>query len=172
MGGRFTSLLLKETIQFFRDRALLTMIVFLYTIDTVLCTLALSYDVKHVPLAVVDSDRTSESRDLSDRLFATDAFRSAGYPSSETEAGAWLRSGRALPAVIIPVGFARDMSGRPPARVQVLLDGSDSNTALIARGYVLRIIESSSISTRSGRMDPRHGPRWRFRSRVSGSIRT
>jgi ABC-2 type transport system permease protein len=141
MDGRFASLLLKETIQFFRDRFLLGLILFLYTIDTIMCTLALSYDVKHVPLAIVDSDQTVESRDLSSRFFATDSFRPAGHPTSEAEAGAWLQSGRTMAAIVIPKGFAGDLRARPPAKVQILLDGTDSNTALITRGYVLRIIE-------------------------------
>ena len=141
MSGRFGSLVLKETIQFFRDHFLLGLILFLYTIDTIMCTLALSYDVKHVPLAIVDSDNTIESRDLSARFFATDAFRTAGHPADEAEASAWLQSGRTMAAIVIPKGFARDFRSHPPGRVQILLDGTDSNTALIARGYVLRIIQ-------------------------------
>ncbi len=141
MGSRFRSLLLKEMIQFFRDRVLLGVILFLYTGDTIMCTLALSYDVRHVSLAIVDFDQSDASRDLSARFLATDAFRSAGHPSGEAEAAAWLRSGRAMAAVTIPKGFGADVRARPPAHVQVLLDGSDSNTALIARGYALRIID-------------------------------
>jgi ABC-2 type transport system permease protein len=141
MSGRFGSLLLKEMIQFFRDRVLLVMILFLYTIDTIMCTLALSYDVKHVPLAIVDSDNTIESRDLSGRFFATDAFRPAGQPSNETDASAWLQAGRIMAAVIIPKGFAANLRSNPPTKIQVLLDGTDSNTALISRGYVLRIVQ-------------------------------
>jgi ABC-2 type transport system permease protein len=106
-----------------------------------MCTVALSYDVKHVPLALIDEDHSNESHDLSVRFFSTDAFRSVGIPASEAQAGVWLQSGRALAAVIIPKGFAHDLRAHPPAKVQVLLDGSNSNTALVTRGYVLRILE-------------------------------
>lgn len=142
MGARFRSLLLKEMIQFFRDRVLLGVILFLYTGDTIMCTLALSYDVRHVSLAIVDSDRSDASRDLSARFLATDAFRNAGYASGEPEAAAWLQSGRAMAVVMIPRGFADELSAHSPVHVQVLLDGSDSNTALIARGYALRIVDT------------------------------
>jgi len=141
VGSRFTSLLLKETIQFSRDRLVLFLILFLYVVDTVMCTLALSYDVKNVSLAIVDLDTTLESRDLTARFFSTNAFRSAGHPSGETEARSWLTSGQAIAVVTIPKNFARDLRRGTQTKVQILLDGSNSNTALIARGYVLRIIE-------------------------------
>ncbi|RUW76604.1 ABC transporter permease [Mesorhizobium sp. M4B.F.Ca.ET.049.02.1.2] len=141
MLSRFGSLLLKESIQFFRDRVVLALIMFLYVIDSAMCTLALSYDVKNVSLAVVDEDGTYESRDLDKRFFATPEFIPAGHPASEREAAEWLQSGKAIAAVIIPRGFAHDLVVAPPARLQVLIDGTNSNTALIARGYVLRIVQ-------------------------------
>ena len=141
MFSRFGSLLLKESIQFFRDRVVLVLILFLYVVEAVMCTYALSYDVKNVSLAVVDEDRTPESRDLNQRFFATKEFVAAGHTESEREAATWLQSGKAIAVVIIPEGFASDLLATPPAKLQVLLDGSNSNTALIARGYVLRILQ-------------------------------
>jgi ABC-2 type transport system permease protein len=141
MLSRFGSLLLKESIQFFRDRVVLAMILFLYTIDAALCTFALSYDVKNVTLAVFDEDKTPESHDLDQRFFATPEFVPAGHPSSEQEAAGWLQSGKAIVAVVIPRGFAHDLATAPPAKLQVLIDGTNSNTALIARGYILGILQ-------------------------------
>jgi ABC-2 type transport system permease protein len=141
MLSRLGSLLLKETIQFSRDRVVLILILFLYLVDSIMCTYALSYDVKNVSLAVVDEDRTPVSRDLAERFFATKEFVRAGEPANEKTAAAWLQSGKVIAAVVIPRGFASNLFARPPARLQVLLDGSNSNTALIARGYVLRIIQ-------------------------------
>lgn len=140
MLGRFGSLLLKESIQFFRDRVVLVLILFIYTVEVALCTYALSYDVKNVTLAVVDEDGTPASRDLDKRFFATPEFIPAGHPGSEREAADWLQSGKAIAVVVIPRGFAHDLAADPPARLQVLIDGTNSNTALIARGYVLRIL--------------------------------
>ena len=141
MFSRFGSLLLKESIQFFRDRVVLVLILFLYVVEAVMCTYALSYDVKNVPLAVVDEDRTPESRDLNQRFFATKEFLPAGHPDTEREAAGWLQSGKAIAVVVIPQGFTRDLAAASPAKLQILLDGTNSNTALIARGYILRILE-------------------------------
>lgn len=141
MGGRFASLLLKESIQFFRDRVTLILILWLYTIEVIMCANAMSFDVKRIPLAILDFDRTPASRALQDRFAETDAFKSVGQPASETEAGLWLQSGRAGVAIVIEKGFAQDLERGAVPTVQLLLDGSNSNTAAIARGYALQVID-------------------------------
>ena len=141
MGSRFASLLLKEFIQFFRDRVVLILILFLYLVDSVMCTVALSYDVKDVSMAIVDSDQTALSRDLTHRFLAAKEFHSAGSARSEGEATAWLRAGRVIVVLIIPKGFADAVAAHPPGKLQVLLDGTNSNTALIARGYVAGVVQ-------------------------------
>ena len=136
---RFLALLIKESIQFSRDGAMLFLILYLYTGEVVMCTVALTFDVKHVALAVVDQDRTVRSRALIERFTVVPEFRAVGEPASEGEAGEWLRSGRAVVALIVPRGFAEHLGRGESAPVQVLLDGTNSNTAAIARGYALEI---------------------------------
>lgn len=139
MRRRFLSLLVKETIQFCRDPAMLFLIVYLYTGEVVMCTVALTFDVKHVTLAVVDEDQSVRSRELIERFTVVREFRAVGRPATEVQAGEWLQSGKAVVALIIPRGFAERLGRREPAPVQVLLDGTNSNTAAIARGYALQI---------------------------------
>lgn len=139
MSRRFLSLLVKESIQFCRDRAMLFLILYLYTAEVVLCTVALTFDVKHVALAIVDQDQSARSRELIERFTVVEEFRSVGRPVSERQAGEWLQSGKAVVALIIPRGFAEQLGRGEPAPVQVLLDGTNSNTAAIARGYALQI---------------------------------
>ena len=136
---RFLSLLVKETIQFSRDRAMLCLILFLYTAEVVMCTVALTFDVKHVTLAIVDQDRSVRSRELIERFTVVEEFRTVGRPVSEAQAGQWLQSGKAVIALVIPRGFAEHLGRREAAPIQVLLDGTNSNTAAIARGYALQI---------------------------------
>lgn len=153
MGLRFGSLLVKETIQFCRDRAMLALILFLYTAEVVMCTVALTFDVKHVALAVVDQDGSSRSRELVERFTVVEEFRAVGRPASEADAGRWLQSGRAAMALVIPRGFAMRLARNEAAPVQVLLDGTNSNTAAIARGYALKILAEfeSAQAARLGR---------------------
>ena len=149
---RFVSLLVKESIQFSRDRAMLFLVLWLYTADVVLCAVALTFNVQHVTLAVVDEDRTALSRDLIDRFTVVPEFRAVGAPASGAEAGRWLQSGRTVAALVIPRGFAERIERGGPAPVQVLLDGTNSNTAAIARGYALEILDQAGRAW-AGRLD-------------------
>ena len=106
-----------------------------------MCTMALSFDVKQVPLAIVDLDQTQASRTLKERFLVVEEFRLVRYPADEAEAGAWLRTGRAIVALVIPEVFARDLERDRTPAVQVLLDASNSNTAAIARGYVSQVVD-------------------------------
>lgn len=138
---RFLSLLMKESIQFSRDRAMLFLVLFQYTVEVVVCTLALTFDVKHITLAIVDQDRSAISRELIERFTVVPEFHPAGRPATTAEAGRWLESGRAVMALVIPRGFAESIRDAGPAPIQILLDGTNSNTAAIARGYALGIFD-------------------------------
>lgn len=140
MGARLTGLIVKELMQFLRDRVMLILILWLYTVEVVICALALSFEVKDMPLAVVDLDRSPASRALAQSFLVTDAFTLAGYPVNGSAATDWLQQGRARVALVIPVDFQRDLTrGRHPG-VQVLLDGTNSNMAAQARGYAIDIV--------------------------------
>jgi len=116
------------------------MILYLYTGEVVMCTVALTFDLMHVSLAVVDQDQSVRSRELIERITVVPEFRTVGRPATEAQAGEWLQSGRAVVALVIPHGFAERLGRREPAPLQVLIDGTNSNTAAIARGYALEII--------------------------------
>ncbi|MBW7950060.1 MAG: ABC transporter permease [Pseudorhodoplanes sp.] len=140
MRVRLAGLLLKELIQFLRDRVMLILILWLYTGEVVVCALALSFEIVHMPLAIVDLDRTAASRSLVQSFLATDVFASVGRPSTTNEASEWLQSGRARVALVIPVDFQRRLARGETTSVQILLDGTDSNVAAQARGYALQIV--------------------------------
>ena len=138
---RLLGLLYKETIQFSRDRVILILVLWLYTVEVVLCAYALTFDVKNLPLGVLDLDRSAASRQLVDGFSATDAFRLVGRPATARAAAGWLETGRAMLVVVVPEGFERGLHRGDPPRLQLLLDGSNSATAAIARSYALRAIE-------------------------------
>lgn len=157
---RVSSLLLKELIQFSRDRVLLFLILWLYTVEVVLCAYALTFDVKHLPLLAVDLDRSPASRRLLESFTATEAFDLVGHAESMELSPSWLQTGRATLAIVIPPGFQRGLvRGAAPA-VQILLDGSNSNTASIARGYALQILDrfQSGVSPHTAQAPPRVQP--------------
>jgi len=92
---RLPSLLLKEIIQFSRDRVILILILWLYTVEVVICTYALTFDVKNLPYVAVDLDRSVASRQLLERFNVTESFDLVAQAHSEKAAGDWLQSGKA-----------------------------------------------------------------------------
>ena len=138
---RFAAAVRKEFLQFLRDRTLVALVVFVYTADLVVCTFALSFDVRHLTLAFVDQDRTPASARLLERFGATDYFGRMVEVGRLAELDRWLDEGRADVALVIPGDFGRRVGGGNPAELQVLLSGANSNTANAARGYVNTIVE-------------------------------
>jgi ABC-2 type transport system permease protein len=141
MGVRLRGLLVKELIQFFRDRVMLVLILWLYTVEVVICAYALSFDAKNLPLAIADLDRSPASRELTDRFLESSAFSLARYAANAKEAAALLQAGEARMALVIPETFQKTLERDGSPAVQVILDGTNSNTAALARSYALQIID-------------------------------
>jgi len=126
MWGRIVTLVVKDFQQFMRDRVLITFILLGPTLQLVLMGQATGADVGHLPLAVVDNDRTGDSRALIvalDNLGELDVTHAVDHVK---EAGALLDRGEITVAVVIPSGFAAALSSpRERPSVQVLVDGSN-----------------------------------------------
>jgi ABC-2 type transport system permease protein len=141
---RLSAVSRKETIHIVRDPWSLGMAIAIPMLLLVLFGWALSLDVDRVPMAVWDLSGTPASRDLAARFAASRYFdvrrRAEGYGEIEDA----LDRGDALLGLVIP----RDFSGRPgagrAASVQVIADGSDSNTATIALGYARAVVRAAS----------------------------
>lgn len=130
----------KELLQILRDRRLVRVILIAPLLQLLLFGYAVSTDVRNVPTFVVDHDRTMASRDLVQALTASGYFRLAGASARPADLVAALDRGDAMAGLVIPAGFAADLAaGR--ARAQLLLDGSDSNTATVAQSYAERIVQ-------------------------------
>ncbi|HSD42578.1 MAG TPA: ABC transporter permease [Burkholderiales bacterium] len=133
---RLAAAIRKEFLQFWRDRMLVALVVFIYTADVVICTVALTFDVKNLTVAVFDQDRTQLSARLVERFSATDYFGRLVPVERFGEIDLLLDRGEVDLALVIPPDFARHAASGAPAEVQVLLAGLNSNTANAARGYV------------------------------------
>jgi ABC-2 type transport system permease protein len=103
---------------------------------------AFSIDIKDVTVAVLDQDMSPMSREYIGHLGSTDALRFAEWPSNMDEAEAILMRGDAKAVVVIPPGFEADFKRGIGAKLQVLVDGTDPNTA----GHAIRHITSHSQS--------------------------
>lgn len=147
---RVRALLRKEFQQLFRDPKAKRIMFGAPLIQLMLFGYAVTTDVHNVPMHVVDYDRTAQSRELQSALTAGDYFRIVAVTDRPALLEADLDGGRAAVGVVIPAGFASDLAGGRGARVQVLVDGTSSNTATVAQGYVTRIAQQFGLDYARG----------------------
>ncbi len=108
---------------------------------------AITFDIRDLKLAVADEDRTQASRALIEKFTGSRYFRLVATPSDPKDLLALLDSGEAQIGLSIPKDYGRNIERWEGDTVQVLLDGSESNTATIAAGYVEAILAGLNIST-------------------------
>jgi len=130
MLGRIWTLVVKELIQLRRNTLLWFMALFGALLETALVAYSGSVPIEHLPLAVLDQDRSWASRALVVALENTETFDANYYLTDLDEVRGLIDRGKATAAVIIPYGFAEQL-GDPliPPQVQVIVDGSDSTAA-------------------------------------------
>ncbi|OGQ00049.1 MAG: hypothetical protein A2Z51_05655, partial [Deltaproteobacteria bacterium RBG_19FT_COMBO_52_11] len=101
---------------------------------------ALTLDVDRIPTVLWDQDRTPQSRDLIDRFLRSRYFQLHTVARSHSHVQQMLDGGQVLMALVIPSNFSRDLEANREATLQVLMDGTDANTATIALGYASAIV--------------------------------
>ncbi len=139
------AILFKEFITVLRDPMTLFFMLFPPLIEMVAFGYALDNDVKHMPMAILNEDRTVESRQFLDRFVNTETFRIVGEVQNVEEMASEIRKGRASVGMQIPPHFTRDLRAGHPAQVQVLIDGSNSTTALQALNTALGVALTQSV---------------------------
>jgi ABC-2 type transport system permease protein len=123
----------KELTQILRDRLALALALVLPVALTALLGTSISLTVTDIPIVVQDLDQTPLSRQYTDAFRASLTFRVVSLPPATSPETA-LASGRARAALIIPEHFAREIRRGRLAEAQLLVDATDTNTALLARG--------------------------------------
>jgi len=141
------AILFKEFIVVWRDPMTLFFMFFPPLIEMVAFGYALDTDVKHMAMVVYNEDRTVESRQLIDRFVNTETFRVVREVQSVDELASEIRKGRAYVGLQIPPTFTRDVRAGNPAQVQLLVDGSNSTTALQALNTGLGIALTQSVES-------------------------
>ena len=137
---RFRAIARKEFIHVFRDPRSLGMAIAMPMLLLILFGYALTLDVDRVPLVVWDQSETPASRELISRFAGSRYFSLRAEVRDYHELEHAIDTGHVLMALVVPRDFAgRVVSGRP-ARLQMIVDGSDANTATIAAGYADAIV--------------------------------
>jgi ABC-type multidrug transport system permease subunit len=139
------AILFKEFITVLRDPMTLFFMLFPPLVEMIAFGYALDNDVKHMPMAILNEDRTVESRQFLDRFVNTETFRIVGEVQNVEELASAIRKGRAYVGMQIPPHFTRDLRAGHPAQVQMLIDGSNSTTALQALNTALGVALTQSV---------------------------
>ncbi len=150
----------KEFLHVLRDPRSLGMALAIPMLLLVLFGSALTLDVDRVPLVAWDQSGTPPSRDLIARFTASRYFSLRGEARGHGEIEREIDAGRALAGLVIPREFAREVGAGRPAAVQLIVDGSDSNTATIALGYAEVVVQgwSQEVMLREVRRSGRAAP--------------
>ena len=116
----------------------------------------ISFDVKDIKLAVLDQDRTPRSRELIEAFEAAGRFRVTDRLSRPAEIEPLLGRGAVRIALVVPVGFERDLAAGRAAAMQAIVDGADANTASIAMNYATAIVTaySARVVLRASQLSP------------------
>jgi ABC-2 type transport system permease protein len=154
----------KELRQAFRDRRMAFMLMAAPVIQLTILGYAVDLEVDRIPTAICDQDQTPASRDLAAALSAEGTFRRVATTRDPAAASRLLETGDAAVAVVIPVGFERDIRRQQPVDVQVLVDGTDPNRAQVASNAAAAFLADRAMSLSLGRLDRAFAARGAVRS--------
>jgi ABC-2 type transport system permease protein len=140
MWERITEIIRKELLQVFRNRRTRTALFIPPMIQLIIFGYAVNLDVDHIKTAFMDEDHSPMSRELMAAFSGSGRFEVQAYPQSEEEARKLLDEGRVLAVVRVLPGFAKDLERARNASVQVLIDGTNSNTASLVQSYASEIV--------------------------------
>jgi len=133
---RLAAVARKELLHVLRDWRSLALALAIPMLLILIFGYALSLDVDNVPTVVWDQSRTPQSRELVSHLDGSPYFTVTAYYDNYRDIEAELMDGRAVLAVVVPTGFSAALLAGRETSVQVLVDGSDANTARLVLGYV------------------------------------
>ncbi len=135
---------IKELIQTLRDKRMRITLIVPPVLQLIVFGYAANLDVKHIPTAIRDLDQSVESRDFIGRFGSSKYFDIVSFPNTPREVKDLINQGDVTVSIEIPTDFSRKLKKGDTATVQIVLDGSESNTALIALGYANQILSDFS----------------------------
>lgn len=147
----------KEFLHIVRDARSLVMALALPLLMLLLFGYALTLDIDRIPTMIYDADRTPESRELISRFAGSHYFEIRGVAGDYRTVEAAIDRNECLLGIVVFKDFARQVLSGEAAPVQLLLDGSDSNTASIALGYARALLQAYDLELRASAQNRRGG---------------
>jgi drug efflux transport system permease protein len=139
MLTRLKQMLIKEFIQVFRDKRTRILLFVPPIVQMLIFGYAATYEIHHVATVVLDLDHSQESRELVSRFTSSPYFDVQHQLTHSRQVKELIDRGQATIALQINPGFAEDLRKGQTVPLQVIVDATNSNTALIASGYINQI---------------------------------
>lgn len=146
MFNRVRYLFVKEVTQVLRDKRMRLTLIIPPLFQLIVFGYAANLDVKHIRTAVRDLEQSVESRDLIGRLGSSKYFDIVAFPKTARDVETLIKKGEVLLSFEIPNDFSRKFKKGDTATVQIIFDGTESNTVMIALGYANQILSEFSTS--------------------------
>lgn len=144
MFERIITMLKKEFIQVFRDPKMTRVIFVVPIVQMIVFGYAVTTDVKHISTALIDRDNSVKSRDYISGFQGSGHFDFKYFPENDKAASDLMDKGKVRSVIIINRGFEEEVNSGRTALVQLLLDGTDSNSARIIADYGMKITAAFS----------------------------
>ncbi len=145
MWHQVLALIVKELLAVLKDRKSRMVLIGPPLIQLMVFGYAATFDLDHVPIAVYDEDLSAESRDLVARFTGSPVFEPLAFLHSARDIDGLIDQRKVAMVLSIDRRFTRDLLLHRPARVQLIVDGRNSNTALLILGYANSIISDFSL---------------------------
>jgi ABC-2 type transport system permease protein len=137
---RLRCLVWKEFLELRQNPRLFGLVIVAPILQLTLLGYAATTDVRNVPVVIADGDRSTASRSLIARFDASANFTVIDTVTTVRDVDTFLQTGKAWLALAIPPGYARSLERREPVGLQVVADGSDSNSTTVALGYATALV--------------------------------
>ena len=148
------AVIVKEFLQLRQDRKMIPAMVIGPLVQLLALGYAANLDVTHVPMVLVDQDRTPASRALVERFTGAGTFDLVGAEDTVDRVDPWLVEGRAQIALVIAPGYGEAVAGGQPPKVQVIADGTDANSSGLGLGYAAQILAGAGAEMAASRRVP------------------
>ena len=154
--NRIRAIAVKEALQIWRDPRSLMIALAMPFMQMFLLGYGVKLDVTHIPLCVVDHEGTQRSQDLLKRFAASRYFELKEIDTTVAQAGHRIDDGTCRLALVVPPRFSQELTDGGSTTLQVIVDGTDSNTATIAAGYAQSVIGAFAVEVQVEALQ-RHG---------------
>lgn len=142
---RILALTIKELLTILKDKKGRLVLIVPPLIQLVVFSYAATFDLKNIDVAIFNEDRSAPSRELISRVIGSPNFKLHGYLDHDQQIAPLIDNKQVLMVLHINQNFSADLYAGRTAKVQLLIDGRNSNTALLAQGYLQQIFRDFNL---------------------------